>query len=188
MIVSGSTASIHHLPAGTRKAINASPGEFGERIVDVTTRGEAGACVTLCPSSEVRQRFLRRREEAVQGAAMLGPVPAERAAESDAAVHPRRAAALRAVNKISGRACVPGRRRDRAPADEAGIKKAKPSIGLPPQESAYGPSSQGVRPMNRLRRTPELNARSMGFWSGGGCVRSVYAPEPPLCICSRAGR
>jgi hypothetical protein len=40
-------------------------------------------------------------------------------------------------------------------ADAAGIKKAKPRIGLLPKESAYGPSSKGVRPMNRLRRTSQ---------------------------------
>jgi hypothetical protein len=44
--------------------------------------------------------------------------------------------------------------------------------------------------MNRLQRTPEVNAMPLGSWTGGGYVRSVYAPEPPLllsCSRSRAG-
>jgi hypothetical protein len=49
-----------------------------------------------------------------------------------------------------------------------------------PQESAYGPSSKGVRPMNRLRRTLEVDATLSGCWTGGGYLRTVYAPEPPL--------
>ena len=62
------------------------PGESGDSIVGVTTRGEASACVTFGPSSEVRQRLLRRREEAVQGAGMWGLFHAQGAAESDASV------------------------------------------------------------------------------------------------------
>ena len=41
--------------------------------------------------------------------------------------------------------------------------------------------------MNRLRGTPEENATLLGSRSDGEHVRSVYAPEPPLWICSRAG-
>ena len=37
--------------------------------------------------------------------------------------------------------------------------------------------------MTRLRRTPEVDATLLGCWTGGGHVRSVYAPEPPLCAC-----
>jgi hypothetical protein len=99
----------------------------------------------------------RRREEAVQGAGMWGPVPAPGAAESDASARRR------------VRSHVPGTRRDRAQADEAGNKKAEPDgtmeewntgvLGgerhpLSPsfhhsaiplfqrKESAYGPSSK----------------------------------------------
>jgi hypothetical protein len=55
----------------------------------------------------------RRREEAVQGVGMVGPFQARGAAESDASV------------RLGVRSHVPGTRRDRAQADEAGIKKAK---------------------------------------------------------------
>jgi len=61
-------------------------------------------------------------------------------------------------------------------------------MGLFPKESAYGPSSKGVRPMNRLRRTSEVDVTLLRCWTGGGYVRSVYAPEPPLCACLRVGR
>jgi DNA-directed RNA polymerase specialized sigma24 family protein len=56
----------------------------------------------------------RRREEAVQGAGMGGPFQVSGAAESDASV------------RLGVRSHVPGTRRDRAQADGAGIKKAKP--------------------------------------------------------------
>jgi len=42
--------------------------------------------------------------------------------------------------------------------------------------------------MNRLRRTAEGDATWLGSWTGGGYVRSVYAPEPPLCVRSRPWR
>jgi len=51
-----------------------------------------------------------------------------------------------------------------------------------PKESAYGPSAKGVRPMNRLRRTPEQNARPLGSLGFGSDVRSAYSPEPPLLL------
>jgi hypothetical protein len=73
----------------------------------------------------------RQKEEAVQGAGMLGPFQAPGAAESDASVRPR------------VRSHVPGTRRDRAQADEAGDKKAESRIRLLPKESAYGLSSKG---------------------------------------------
>ena len=57
---------------------------------------------------------MRKREEAVQGAGMLGPFQAPGAAESDASV------------RLRVRSHVPGTKRDRAQAEEAGIKKAKP--------------------------------------------------------------
>jgi hypothetical protein len=62
---------------------------------------------------------MRKRKEAVQGAGMVGPFHAQGAAESDASV------------RLRGRSHVPGTRRDRAPADEAGIRKAKPQIETP---------------------------------------------------------
>jgi hypothetical protein len=68
---------------------------------------------------------------------MVGPFQAQGAAESDASV------------RLRVRSRVPGMRRDRAQAEEAGNKEAELSIKLLPQESAYGPSSQGGRPMNR---------------------------------------
>jgi len=42
--------------------------------------------------------------------------------------------------------------------------------------------------MNRLRRTSQVDATWLGCWTGGGYVRSVYAPEPPWCASLRAGR
>ncbi len=42
--------------------------------------------------------------------------------------------------------------------------------------------------MNRLRRTPEVDETLLGCRTGGGYVRSVYTPEPPLCACLRAWR
>jgi hypothetical protein len=54
------------------------------------------------------------REEAVQGAGMWGPFHAQGAAESDESV------------RLRVRSHVPGTRRNRAQAEEAGIKKAKP--------------------------------------------------------------
>jgi len=42
--------------------------------------------------------------------------------------------------------------------------------------------------MNRLRRTPEVDAPWLGCWTDGANVRSVVAPEPPLCASLRAGR
>jgi hypothetical protein len=54
------------------------------------------------------------REEAVQGTGMVGLFHAQGAAESDTSV------------RLRVRSHVPGMRRDRAQAEEAGIKKAKP--------------------------------------------------------------
>jgi hypothetical protein len=107
---------------------------------------------------------------------MVGPFQAQGAAESDASV------------RLYGRSHVPGTKRDRAQADEARIKKAKPPIETPSAEpapalageSADGPSAKGVRPMNRLRRTSAVDATWLGCWTGGGSVRSVHAPEPPF--------
>jgi hypothetical protein len=53
---------------------------------------------------------------------MWGPLRAQGAAESDASAH------------LCVRSHVPGTRRDRAPAEEAGIRKAKPRV-----ESAHKP-------------------------------------------------
>ncbi len=84
----------------------------------------------------------RPREEAVQGAGMSGPVQAQGAAESDASV------------RLWARSHVPGTRRDRAPADEAGIKQAKPPVETPSvgirlwavfqRDSAHEPSPENV--------------------------------------------
>jgi hypothetical protein len=143
---------------------------------------------------------MRRPEEAVQGAGMVGPFQTQGAAESDASdvAYPRSrlgawfattmASHFAALDRLWVRSHVPRIRRDRAQAEEAGNEEAKLSIGLFLQESAYGPSSKGVRPMNRLRRTSEGNATWLGCWTGGGYVPSVYAPEPPLWACPRAGR
>jgi hypothetical protein len=107
---------------------------------------------------------------------MLGLLHAQGAAESDASV------------RLRVRSHVPGTRRDRAQADEAGSKKAKPPIETPSAGIRRWAVFKRVRLMSRLRRTSEGNATWLGCWTGGGYVRSVYVPEPPLCICSRAGR
>ena len=112
-------------------------------------------------------------EEAVQGAGMVGPFHVQRAAESDASV------------RLRARSHVPGTRRDRAQAGEAGIRKAKPPIETPSVGIRLWAVCKRVRPMNRLRRTSQVHATLLGCATGGGCVRIVYAPEPPLCICSR---
>jgi hypothetical protein len=67
---------------------------------------------------------------------MVGPFHAQGAAESDASV------------RLGVRSHVPGTTRDRAQTDEAGIKKAKPSIGLLPQSLL--PRRRGNPPMGRL--------------------------------------
>jgi hypothetical protein len=117
----------------------------------------------------IRERPKKPREEAVQGAGMWGPILVQGAAESDASAH------------LGVRSHVPGTRRDRAQAEEAGIGKAKPHRRLVPKESAYGPSSKRVRPMTRFRRTPERDARSLGSGSCGQDVRRVYPLDPPSC-------
>ncbi len=106
---------------------------------DVTTRGEEGACLASTVSSHGQGAMPHaKREEAVQGAGMLGPFQAQGAAESDASdamrVRPRSGVWLAAGMALhfgasdcpSVRSHVPGMRRDRAQADEAGIRKAKP--------------------------------------------------------------
>ena len=67
------------------------------------TRGHA-------PREKEKRRFTGRG---------VGPFQAQGAAESDASVC------------LGVRSHVPGTRRDRAPADEAGIRKAKPPIETP---------------------------------------------------------
>jgi hypothetical protein len=59
------------------------------------------------------------RKEAVQGAGMVGLFHAQGAAESDTSAH------------LGVRSHVPGTRRDRAQAEEAGTRKAKPQIETP---------------------------------------------------------
>jgi len=126
---------------------------------------------------------------------MGGPFQAQGAAESDAS------AAIRASSRsgvclaagtdlhdagsdrLRVRSHVPGTRRDRAQAEEAGIKKAKPQIETPSVEpapapageSAYGPSAKGVRPMNRLRRTSAVAATLLGSWTR---AKVGVAPTP----------
>ncbi len=95
--------------------------------------GSSGSSV-LGPWRQYDRTDKRKREEAVQGAGMWGPFHAPGAAESDASV------------RLEVRSHVPGTRRDRAPAEEAGSKKAKPCIGLLPQESPMGRLHKGFGP------------------------------------------
>jgi hypothetical protein len=83
----------------------------------------------------------RRQEEAVQGAGMLGPSPAQRAAESHASV------------RLGVRSHVPGRQRARAQADEAGIRKAKPLI----KTSSVGIRRWAVFPKGSAHEPPPEN-------------------------------
>jgi hypothetical protein len=69
---------------------------------------------------------------------MVGPFHPQGAAESDASV------------RLRVRSHVPGTRRDRAQADEAGIRKAEPRIGLLPQ--SLPPRRRGNPPMGRLQK------------------------------------
>ncbi len=80
-----------------------------------SSSGRRKGCVTSDPSSQAEGSGpTRKREEAVQGAGMVGRFQAQGAAESDASV------------RLRVRSHVPGMIRDRAQADEAGIRKAKP--------------------------------------------------------------
>jgi hypothetical protein len=88
--------------------------------------------------------LVKPEEEAVQGAGMLGPFHAQGAAASETSV------------RLGVRSHVPGMRRDRAPAEEAGIKKAKPRIGLLPQE--WDPK----RDASRLGRAPTGETEPVG--------------------------
>jgi len=101
-------------------------------IADCGFRKPAARCLGW--RGPVVQTGKKKREEVVQGAGMVGPFHAQGAAESNASV------------RLGVRSHVPGTRRDRAQAVEAGIKKAEPPMRLLPQESAYGPSSQGFGP------------------------------------------
>ncbi len=99
---------------------------------------------------------------------MWGPVQAQEAAESDAAV------------RLGVRSHVPGTRRDRARADGAGIKKAKPQIETP----SVGIRLGAVFQRGSAHEPPPENVASaravVGMLDRRRCVRSVYTPEPPL--------
>jgi len=134
-------------------------------------------------SSQARERPKGKRGGG-SGSGNVGLFHAQGAAESDTSVR------LRVGSH------VPGRKRDRAQVDEAGIRKAKPPIETPSVEpapapageSADGPSSRRVRPMNRLRRTPEGNATLLGFWTGGEQVRTSTPLNRLFWVRSRAWR
>ncbi len=157
---------------------------------------------------------MKPREEAVQGAGMLGLLHVQGAAESDASV------------RLGVRSHVPGTRRDRAQAEEAALKKLEIRIsttsccpvsfgqfetnpkGQDGRRLEAGPAGgasvlvigvldfefvsdlvlriSDFLTLNRLRRTSQGNATWLGCWTGGGYVRSVYAPEPLLWACLRA--
>jgi hypothetical protein len=59
-----------------------------------------------------------------------------------------------------------------------------------------GPTKAGrTSSRGKVALTPEPPPENLGrecvvfgSWTGGEHVRSIHAPEPPLCICSRAGR
>jgi hypothetical protein len=78
-----------------------------------TSRGRILNQQLLGRQREYFAQVTRAREEAVQGAGMVESFQAQGAAESDASV------------RLAVRSHVPGTRRDRAQADEAGNKKAK---------------------------------------------------------------
>jgi hypothetical protein len=114
---------------------------------------------------------------------MVGPFRAQGAAESDASV------------RLRVRSHVPGTRRNRAPADEAGIRKAQPQIETPSvgirlwavckRGSAHAPPPENVgrerdvaRPQARRAAVRPGCTSGLGCWTRGASVRSVYAPEP----------
>jgi hypothetical protein len=82
---------------------------------------------------------------------VLGPVYAQEAAESDASdavevpsrsqvwAVARLAFRFPASARLGGRSHVPGTRRDRAQAEEAGIRKAKPQLWTPSVVLNLGP-------------------------------------------------
>ena len=79
--------------------------------------------------------------------------------------------------------------------EETGHKRSRPESGrqslpsrLLPQESADGPSSKRVRPMNRLRRTSEGNAMLLGCWARGEYVRTSAPLNRPCAYVRGRGR
>ena len=106
---------------------------------------------------------------------MVGPLHAQGAAESDASVC------------LQGRSHVPGRKRGRAQADEAGIRKAKPPIETPSvgirRWAVFQKGLTHEPPPENLGRERDV----VGIPERQRARAYVYAPEPPLCICSRAG-
>jgi len=109
------------------------------------------------------------REEAVQGAAVVGPFQAQGAAESDASV------------RLGVRSHVPGTRRNRAQAEEAGIRKAKPPIETP--SVGMGPQTPGcAAALGGWSRVWEgLGVPNASFSVGGPLLpakQSRWGPEP----------
>ena len=86
---------------------------------------------------------------------MWGRFHAQGAAESDASV------------RLGVRSHVPGTRRDRARADGAGIKKAKPPIETPSAEPA--PARRGNPPMGRKGKTGIVESWNGGIMRESGC-------------------
>jgi hypothetical protein len=101
--------------------------------------------------------------------------------------------------RLRVRSHVPGTRRDRAPVDEAGIRKAEPQIETPSvgvrlwavfqRGSAHEPPPENVgrerdvaRPQARRAAVRPGCASGLGCWTSAGYVRGVYAPEPPLRV------
>jgi hypothetical protein len=104
------------------------------------------------------------REEAVQGAGMVALFHAQRAAESDASV------------RLRVRSHVPGIRRDRAQAEDAGCKKAKPQIETP---------SVGIRLWAVFQRGPAHEPPPENVASGRDVVGMPDRRQTRLCNSSK---
>jgi len=82
---------------------------------------------------------------------------------------------------------VPGRRRNRAQAVEAGIRKAKPPI----ETASAGIRRWAVFQKGSAHEPPPENVGRerdvVGMLDPRRVRAYVRAAEPPLCICSRAG-
>jgi hypothetical protein len=136
-------------------------------------------CVERFPRSSVpREGPLPRgrREEAVQGAGMVGPSHAQ-GSHCIERVGP-------SVSKITR-----ARKEKRPGTSGRGRNQEGEALNLTLSAGIrLWAVFKRVRPMNRLRRTSQVHATRLGCWTSGGYVRSVIAPDPPLCAGWRARR
>jgi hypothetical protein len=114
---------------------------------------------------------------------MLGPFQAQGAAESDASV------------RLRVRSHVPGMGRDRAHADEAGIKKARPEIETPSagirlwavckKGSAHEPPPENVASARAVARSAAARRGWDAGPAAGTCVASTPLNRPCAQVSGR---